>query len=64
MSEDSQTCVIDNGSGVVKAGFSGEDAQELFSPPSLVDPKTPELSLVLKPKMNTSVMKPNKREVS
>jgi actin-related protein len=40
MSEDQQTVVIDNGSGVVKAGFSGEDAPRAIFPSIIGRPKT------------------------
>ncbi|CDW84237.1 actin i [Stylonychia lemnae] len=36
---DQQTCVIDNGSGVVKAGFSGEDAPRAIFPSIVGRPK-------------------------
>jgi actin-related protein len=39
MSEEQQTCVIDNGSGVVKAGFSGEDAPRAIFPSIVGRPK-------------------------
>ena len=32
MSEEQQTIVIDNGSGVIKAGYSGEDAPRAIFP--------------------------------
>ena len=32
MAEENQTLVVDNGSGVVKAGFSGEDAPRAINP--------------------------------
>jgi len=41
MSEEQQTCVIDNGSGVVKAGFSGEDAPRAIFPSIVGRPKNP-----------------------
>ncbi len=41
MAEESQTCVIDNGSGVVKAGFSGEDAPRAIFPSIVGRPKNP-----------------------
>jgi len=39
MSDDHQVCVIDNGSGVVKAGFSGEDAPRAIFPSIVGRPK-------------------------
>jgi actin-related protein len=39
--ESSQVCVIDNGSGVVKAGFSGEDAPRAIFPSIVGRPKNP-----------------------
>jgi actin len=39
MAEDQQVCVIDNGSGVVKAGFSGEDAPRAIFPSIVGRPK-------------------------
>lgn len=39
MAEDQTTCVIDNGSGVVKAGFSGEDAPRAIFPSIVGRPK-------------------------
>ena len=39
MSEEQQTVVIDNGSGVVKAGFSGEDAPRAIFPSIVGKPK-------------------------
>ena len=39
MSEEQQTIVIDNGSGVVKAGFSGEDAPRAIFPSIVGRPK-------------------------
>ena len=39
MAEEQQTCVIDNGSGVVKAGFSGEDAPRAVFPSIVGRPK-------------------------
>jgi actin-related protein len=39
MAEDSQILVIDNGSGVVKAGFSGEDAPRSIFPSIVGRPK-------------------------
>ena len=39
MSEENQTCVIDNGSGVVKAGFSGEDVPRAIFPSIIGRPK-------------------------
>lgn len=39
MSDEKQTCVIDNGSGVVKAGFSGEDAPRAIFPSIVGRPK-------------------------
>jgi actin, other eukaryote len=39
MSEEQQTVVIDNGSGVVKAGFSGEDAPRAIFPSIVGRPK-------------------------
>lgn len=41
MAEEQTTCVIDNGSGVVKAGFSGEDAPRAIFPSILGRPKNP-----------------------
>ena len=41
MAEDQTTCVIDNGSGVVKAGFSGEDAPRAIFPSIIGRPKNP-----------------------
>ena len=41
MSDEQQTCVIDNGSGVVKAGFSGEDAPRAIFPSIVGRPKNP-----------------------
>nr|AAF00922.1 actin I [Urostyla grandis]AAM77604.1 macronuclear actin I [Urostyla grandis] len=41
MSEEQQTCVIDNGSGMVKAGFSGEDAPRAIFPSIIGRPKNP-----------------------
>ena len=41
MAEEQQTCVIDNGSGVVKAGFSGEDAPRAIFPSIIGRPKNP-----------------------
>lgn len=41
MAEDQTTCVIDNGSGVVKAGFSGEDAPRAIFPSIVGRPKNP-----------------------
>jgi actin, other eukaryote len=41
MSEEQQVCVIDNGSGVVKAGFSGEDAPRAIFPSIIGRPKNP-----------------------
>ena len=40
MADDQTTCVIDNGSGVVKAGFSGEDAPRAIFPSIVGRPKT------------------------
>ena len=39
MADDQTTCVIDNGSGVVKAGFSGEDAPRAIFPSIVGRPK-------------------------
>jgi actin, other eukaryote len=39
MAEEQQTIVIDNGSGVVKAGFSGEDAPRAIFPSIVGRPK-------------------------
>ncbi len=39
MADDQTTCVIDNGSGVVKAGFSGEDAPRAIFPSIIGRPK-------------------------
>jgi actin-related protein len=41
MADDQTTCVIDNGSGVVKAGFSGEDAPRAIFPSIVGRPKNP-----------------------
>ena len=41
MAEEQQVCVIDNGSGVVKAGFSGEDAPRAIFPSIIGRPKNP-----------------------
>jgi actin, other eukaryote len=41
MSEDQPVCVIDNGSGVVKAGFSGEDYPRAIFSSILGRPKNP-----------------------
>ena len=41
MVEEQQVCVIDNGSGVVKAGFSGEDAPRAIFPSIIGRPKNP-----------------------
>jgi actin-related protein len=41
MSDETQCCVIDNGSGVVKAGFSGEDAPRAIFPSIVGRPKNP-----------------------
>jgi actin-related protein len=41
MAEEQTTCVIDNGSGVVKAGFSGEDAPRAIFPSIVGRPKNP-----------------------
>ena len=40
MEEDSQAVVIDNGSGMVKAGFSGDDAPVSVFPSIAEDPST------------------------
>ena len=39
MAEENQTLVVDNGSGVVKAGFSGEDAPRAIFPSIIGRPK-------------------------
>ena len=39
MVEEQQVCVIDNGSGVVKAGFSGEDFPRAIFPSIIGWPK-------------------------
>ena len=39
MAEDQQVCVIDNGSGVIKAGFSGEDSPRAIFPSIVGRPK-------------------------
>jgi actin, other eukaryote len=39
MAEDNQILVIDTGSGVVKAGFSGEDAPKRIFPSIIGRPK-------------------------
>ena len=39
MAEDQQVVVVDNGSGVVKAGFSGEDAPRAIFPSIVGRPK-------------------------
>ncbi|MFM7850381.1 MAG: actin, cytoplasmic 2, partial [Flammeovirgaceae bacterium] len=39
MAEDQQTLVLDNGSGVMKAGFSGEDAPRAIFPAIVGRPK-------------------------
>ena len=39
MAEDNQILVVDNGSGVVKAGFSGEDAPRCIFPSIVGRPK-------------------------
>jgi actin-related protein len=39
MAEDNQILVVDNGSGVVKAGFSGEDAPRSIFPSIVGRPK-------------------------
>jgi len=41
MADTQNTCVIDNGSGVVKAGFSGEDTPRSIFPSIIGRPKTP-----------------------
>lgn len=41
MESEQTTCVIDNGSGVVKAGFSGEDAPRAIFPSVIGRPKNP-----------------------
>ena len=41
MIDEIQNCVIDNGSGVVKAGFSGEDAPRAIFPSIVGRPKNP-----------------------
>lgn len=41
MSEEVQKCVVDNGSGVVKAGFSEEDAPRAIFPSVIGRPKNP-----------------------
>jgi actin-related protein len=41
MAEENQTLVVDNGSGVVKAGFSGEDAPRAIFPSIIGRPKNP-----------------------
>jgi len=41
MSEEQRTCVVDNGSGVVKAGFSGDDAPMAIFPSIVGRPKNP-----------------------
>lgn len=41
MADEQTTCVIDNGSGVVKAGFSGEDAPRAIFPSIIGRPKNP-----------------------
>jgi len=38
MEEEVAALVIDNGSGMCKAGFAGDDAPRLFSRPLLVGP--------------------------
>jgi actin-related protein len=40
MSDDAQTVIIDNGSGMVKAGFAGEDAPRAVYPSVVGRPKT------------------------
>merc|ERR1712127_693247 len=40
MAEDAQTVIIDNGSGMVKAGFAGEDAPRAVFPSVVGRPKT------------------------
>lgn len=40
MAEDLKVLVVDNGSGVVKAGFSGEDAPRAIFPSIIGRPKT------------------------
>ena len=39
MSDQEQICIIDNGSGVVKAGFSGNDAPSCIFPSIIGRPK-------------------------
>ena len=39
MSDEQQVVVVDNGSGVVKAGFSGEDAPRAIFPSIVGRPK-------------------------
>ena len=39
MVEEQQVCVIDNGSGLVKAGFSGEDSPRAIFPSIIGRPK-------------------------
>ena len=39
MSEDYAACVIDNGSGMMKAGFSGDDAPRAVFPSIIGRPK-------------------------
>ena len=50
MTEDIQSCVIDNGSGVVKAGFSGEDAPRAIFPSIVGRPKNISAMLGIDPK--------------
>jgi len=50
MAEEQQVCVIDNGSGVVKAGFSGEDAPRAIFPSIIGRPKNPGVIIGLEAK--------------
>jgi actin, other eukaryote len=48
MAEDNQILVVDNGSGVVKAGFSGEDAPRSIFPSIVGTPKNTFIPTILR----------------
>jgi len=55
-----QNIVIDNGSGVIKAGFAGENQPSVKFPSIVGRPRTSQQMIVLSPNPNTLVMRPKR----
>ena len=61
--EDIQPLVCDNGTGMVKAGFAGDDAPRAVFPSIVGRPRHTGVMVGMGQKMHMLVMKLNQREV-